>query len=182
MTIRETSLPGVLLVEPKVFGDARGYFLETYRQDAFAEAGMPREFVQDNESFSGHGILRGLHYQWPKPQGKLIRVLRGAIYDVAVDIRQDSPNFGKWVGVELSAENKHQLWVPAGFAHGFCVTSDDAIVVYKCSDYYAPDCEHTLLWNDPAVGVEWPIADPLLSAKDVAGLPLAEIAKANLPS
>jgi dTDP-4-dehydrorhamnose 3,5-epimerase len=182
MTIRETSLPGVLVVEPRVFGDARGYFLETYRQDCFAEAGIDQAFVQDNESFSGHGILRGLHYQWPKPQGKLLRVLRGTIYDVAVDIRHGSETFGQWVGVELSAENKHQLWVPPGFAHGFCVSSEDAIVVYKCTDYYAPDCEHTLLWNDPAIGIQWPIAEPLLSAKDVAGLPLAEIASEHLPS
>lgn len=181
MTISQTKLAGVLLVEPRVFGDPRGYFLETYRRDRFAEVGVPDVFVQDNESFSTRGILRGLHYQWPKPQGKLVRVLRGSVYDVAVDIRRQSPTFGQWVGVELSAENKHQLWVPAGFAHGFCVTSEDVLVVYKCTDYYAPDCEHTVLWNDPAVGIEWPTDCPQLSAKDIAGIPLAEIANEQLP-
>lgn len=181
MQITETSLPGVLLVQPRVFGDARGYFLETYRQDRFEEAGIPEAFVQDNESFSTRGILRGLHYQWPKPQGKLVRVIRGSVYDVAVDVRRDSPTFGQWVGVELSGENKHQLWVPPGFAHGFCVSSDEALVVYKCTDYYAPECEQALLWSDPALGITWPTDAPLLSPKDIAGIPLAEIASANLP-
>jgi dTDP-4-dehydrorhamnose 3,5-epimerase len=181
MQISKTSLPDVLLVEPRVFGDARGYFMETYRQDRFADVGVPDVFVQDNESFSTRGILRGLHYQWPKPQGKLVRVLHGSVYDVAVDVRRGSETFGQWFGVELSAENKRQLWVPAGFAHGFCVSSDDALVVYKCTDYYAPECEHTLLWNDPAIGVSWPTDNPQLSAKDVEGIPLAEIAKSALP-
>ena len=172
-----TAIPDVVLCVPKVFGDERGFFLETFREDEFQRECAPVTFVQDNHSKSTRGILRGLHYQNPKPQGKLVRVVEGEVFDVAVDMRKSSPTFGKWVGEFLSAENKRQLWVPPGFAHGFYVTSETAEFVYKCTDYYAPEHEHALLWNDPAVGVEWPLelgGAPQLSAKDEAGLPLAE--------
>ena len=182
MKVTPTALPEVLIIEPKVFGDSRGFFLESFNQKAFNEAtGLALNFVQDNHSRSGKGVLRGLHYQIQQPQGKLVRVVRGSVFDVAVDIRKSSANFGKWVGIELTEENNRQLWVPPGFAHGFLVTSDSADFLYKTTDYYAPQFERSIAWNDPAIGVEWPLrATPLqLSAKDRAGVSLmaAEVFK-----
>ena len=171
-----TALPDVVLIKPKVFGDPRGFFMETYREDRFSEAGISQHFVQENHSASGRGVLRGLHYQLRQTQGKLVRAIVGEIYDVAVDIRRSSPTFGQWVGIILSAENKHQLWVPGGFAHGFYVLSERAEVVYKVTDYYAPEWERSILWNDLKIGIEWPLngVDPVLSQKDEAGKPLAD--------
>ncbi len=171
MQLRRTAIADVLVLEPKVFGDARGFFLESYNERAFAEAtGVAPRFVQDNHSRSAKGVLRGLHYQIRQPQGKLVRVVSGAVFDVAVDLRRSSPSFGRWVGAELSAENHRQMWVPQGFAHGFVVLSDSADFLYKTTDYYAPEHERCLLWNDPTVGVQWPLAAaPLLSAKDRQG-------------
>ncbi len=179
MNVIETALPGLLILEPKVFGDARGFFMESFNARAFAEAtGLDVNFVQDNHSRSARGVLRGLHYQVEQAQGKLVRVTRGSVFDVAVDLRRASPTFGQWAGVELSEDNHRQLWIPPGFAHGFLVTSDSADFLYKTTDYYAPQHERSLLWNDPTVGVEWPLhlldGEPLLSAKDVAGKVLAE--------
>jgi len=174
MNFTQTSLPGILLIEPKVFGDQRGFFLESYRRDVFEAAGIPA-LVQDNHSRSVRNTLRGLHFQHPHGQGKLIRVTTGAVYDVLVDVRRGSPTFGKWEGYELSAENKRQLWVPPGFAHGFCVLTDFADFLYKCTEYYHPESEHTLLWNDPEVGVEWPVDGPILSEKDKVGKRLGEL-------
>ncbi len=169
-----TAIPDVFMVAPKVFGDDRGFFLESYNRRSMAALGIDFEFVQDNHSRSAKGVLRGLHYQIQQPQGKLVRVVAGEIFDVAVDIRRSSPTFGKWVGMTLSAENKRMAWVPPGFAHGFYVTSDSAEVLYKATDYYAPEYERSLLWNDPALGIEWPLSgEPLLSEKDRKGLPLA---------
>ncbi|MDR7096744.1 dTDP-4-dehydrorhamnose 3,5-epimerase [Hydrogenophaga laconesensis] len=175
MKVTPTAIPDVLVIEPRVFGDERGFFLESFNQRAFKEAtGLDVNFVQDNHSRSTLGVLRGLHYQLLQPQGKLVRVVRGAVFDVAVDIRRSSPTFGKWVGVELSAENHRQLWVPAGFAHGFLVTSESADFLYKTTDYYAPTHERCILWSDPAIGIEWPSSiKPQLSAKDMAGLSFA---------
>jgi dTDP-4-dehydrorhamnose 3,5-epimerase len=175
-TITPTQLPEVLILEPKVFGDARGFFYESFNQRDFAQAtGLEVEFVQDNHSRSVKGVLRGLHYQIQHPQGKLVRVTQGAVFDVVVDLRRSSPNFGKWDGVLLSADNKRQLWVPPGFAHGFVVTSDTAEFLYKTTDYWHPEFERSLLWNDPAVGVQWPLqAKPQLAAKDAAAMTLAE--------
>lgn len=170
-----TDLPGVIVVEPRVFRDDRGFFLETYRADRYREGGIDATFVQDNHSRSARGTLRGLHAQWEHPQGKLLRVIEGEIFDVAVDIRRGSPTFGKWVGVTLSAENFRQIYVPVGFAHGFCVTSDVAQVEYKCTDIYDPEHEIRVLWSDPEIGIEWPIADPLLSPKDADGQPLSAL-------
>lgn len=161
-----TELPGVVIIEPRVSTDARGFFFESYHAARYAEAGLPAVFVQDNQSRSVRGTIRGLHYQLRRPQGKLLRVIHGAVLDVAVDIRRGSSTFARWVGVELSAENKRQLFVPAGFAHGFCVTSDVAEVEYKCTDYYAPDDERGVLWSDRSIGIRWPVADPILSEKD----------------
>lgn len=170
MNVTETSLPGVLLIEPRVFGDSRGFFLETFSEQRYAETGIKGPFIQDNWSHSCRGTLRGLHFQIQHPQGKLVHVMQGEIYDVAVDVRQDSPTFGKWVGVTLSAENKRQLWIPPGFAHGFSVLSETADFVYKCTDSYAPEHERTLLWNDESIGVEWPLeGEPILSDKDRNG-------------
>ena len=175
MQVLPTTLQDVVIVEPKVFGDERGFFLEIYNQATFAKLGLPTEFVQDNHSGSQKGVLRGLHYQIQQPQGKLVRALRGAIYDVAVDLRRGSKQFGQWVGVELTAENKRQLWVPPGFAHGFLTLTDFAEVSYKVTQLYAPQHERSLLWNDPALGIAWPLEDePRLSAKDRAGMPLAQ--------
>ena len=177
MKVTVTSLPEVLIIEPKVFGDQRGFFFESFNQKAFNDAtGLDAKFVQDNHSRSTKGVLRGLHYQIQQPQGKLVRVVRGAVFDVAVDIRKSSPNFGAWVGVELSEENHRQLWVPPGFAHGFLVTSDTADFLYKTTDYYAPEFERCVAWNDPEIGVEWPLAgiEPQLSVKDQAGVLLAD--------
>ncbi len=177
MQIVETDIPEVLIVEPTVFGDQRGFFMESFNRQAFEEVGLPTEFVQDNHSRSAQGVLRGMHYQMQQTQGKLVRVTAGAVFDVAVDMRRESEYFGRWVGVELSAENKKQLWVPPGFAHGFYTLSQSADFQYKCTDYYAPQHERCLLWNDAEVGIEWPIAsgdEPTLAAKDAAGLPLAQ--------
>lgn len=172
MRFIDTSLPGVLLIEPQVFRDQRGYFLETYREDQLAEAGITDRFVQANQSRSMRDTLRGLHWQWKRPQAKLVRVVTGAIFDAVVDVRRGSPTFGKWCGVELNADNFQQLYVPVGFAHGFCVTSDVADVEYLCSDYYDPEGEAGLLWNDPAIGIVWPTSWPLLSEKDARNLRL----------
>jgi len=171
-----TSLPDILLIEPKVFPDERGFFLESYQKRNFSEAGIPFEFVQDNHSKSCQGVLRGLHYQIRQPQGKLLRVIAGEIFDVAVDIRRHSPTFGKWFGTYLSAENKQMLWVPIGFAHGFYVTSPEAELLYKTTDYYAPAWERSILWNDPAINIQWPLKDgsPSLSARDSIGSLLSE--------
>jgi dTDP-4-dehydrorhamnose 3,5-epimerase len=174
-----TALPGVLILEPKVFGDARGFFMETFNARLFAElTGCAKPFVQDNHSRSARGVLRGLHYQIPpKAQDKLVRVIAGEIVDVAVDLRRGAPTFGRWEAVRLSAENKRQLWVPAGFAHGFAVLSDTAEVVYKVTDYYAPELEHCIRWDDPQLGIDWGLPEaPLLSAKDQAGTALAAAA------
>ncbi|MFN7445539.1 MAG: dTDP-4-dehydrorhamnose 3,5-epimerase [Curvibacter sp.] len=177
MNIIPTTIPDVKILEPKVFGDARGFFFESYNERAFRQAtGLDVGFVQDNHSRSARGVLRGLHYQVRQPQGKLVRVVRGSVFDVAVDLRQSSPTFGQWVGAELSEENQRQMWVPAGFAHGFVVTSDSADFLYKTTDYYAPEHERCLAWNDPSVGVAWPLAGitPQLSAKDLQGQALAQ--------
>ena len=176
MKIVTTAIPDVLIIEPRVFGDARGFFFESFNQQAFrAVTGLDVAFVQDNHSRSAKGVLRGLHYQIEQPQGKLVRVVRGAVFDVAVDLRQTSPTFGKWVGVELSEENQRQLWVPAGFGHGFLTLSETADFLYKTTDYYAPAFERCIAWNDPALGIEWPLngATALLSQKDQAGVLLA---------
>ncbi len=177
MSIIETAIPGPLIIEPRVFGDARGFFMETWNASGFAQAGLDLTFVQDNHSRSQKGVLRGLHFQNPGPQGKLVRVTQGAVFDVAVDLRRSSPQFGNWVGVELSAENKRMFWVPEGFAHGFLTLEDDTDFLYKCTAPYAPQSEYTLAWDDPAVGVEWPVIDlaPLISDKDAAGLALADV-------
>jgi len=167
-----THIPDVVIIEPKVFGDERGFFMETFRSSSFNESCTPREFVQENHSMSRQGILRGLHYQMQQTQGKLVRITHGAVYDVAVDMRKTSATFGKWVGVELSAENKRQLWVPEGFAHGFYVMSEEAEFVYKCTDYYAPEHERSLRWDDPTLAIDWPLvggAAPSLSEKDAQG-------------
>jgi len=171
-----TTLPEVLIIEPKVFGDARGFFFESYNQRVLEDAlGRPMNFVQDNHSRSARGVLRGLHYQLPRAQGKLVRVVHGEVFDVAVDVRRDSSTFGKWESGLLSADNKRQLWVPVGFAHGFLVLSDSAEVLYKTTDYYHPEHEQCIRWDDPAIGIAWPLqgATPVLSAKDAAGKPLA---------
>ena len=177
MKATATSIPDVLVIEPKVFGDARGFFFESFNQKAFDEAvGRHVEFVQDNHSRSVRGVLRGLHYQIENPQGKLVRVVRGAVFDVAVDIRKSSPTFGRWVGVELTEDNCRQLWVPAGFAHGFVVTSESADFLYKTTEFYAPAHERCIAWNDPALGIVWPDLGlaPQLSAKDQCGVCLSE--------
>ncbi len=169
MKVIDTKIPDVKIIEPAVFGDERGFFMETWQQKKFEElvTGKPTQFVQDNHSKSKKGILRGLHYQTENTQGKLVRVVSGEVFDVAVDIRTDSPTFGQWVGIYLSAENKRQLWVPEGFAHGFYVTSDEAEFFYKCTDYYNPSSEHSIIWNDSDIGIEWPLhGKPILSEKD----------------
>ena len=171
MKATRLAIPEVVLTEPKVFGDARGFFFESFNQKAFNEAtGTNHQFVQDNHSRSAKGVLRGLHYQIQQPQGKLVRVVRGAVFDVAVDIRKSSPTFGRWVGAELSEDNQHQLWVPPGFAHGFLVLSDMADFLYKTTDYYAPQYERSILWNDSDLNIDWPIGEPILSNKDRQGL------------
>ena len=176
MKLVASAIPEVLILEPKVFGDSRGFFFESFNQRAFEVAtGLNPVFVQDNHSRSVRGVLRGLHYQLRQPQGKLVRVVRGSAFDVAVDVRRRSPTFGRWVGVELSEENHRQMWVPEGFAHGFVVTSDSADFLYKTTDYYAPEHERCIAWNDPAIGVDWPLTGlPFLSAKDQAGIRLAD--------
>ncbi len=175
MQFSPTAIADVLRIEPVVHGDARGYFMETWRENVFSDHGLPR-FVQDNQSGSTCGVLRGLHYQVEQPQGKLVRVLSGAIFDVAVDLRRSSPTFGEWVGETLSSENRVMLWVPPGFAHGFLVLSETAEIAYRCSDYYAPEHERTLAWDDPQIGVQWPLEEgqsPTLSVKDTEGKNLA---------
>jgi dTDP-4-dehydrorhamnose 3,5-epimerase len=180
MNALATAIDGVFILEPRVFGDARGFFMESYNRRAFQQAtGLDVDFVQDNHSRSRKGVLRGLHYQVQQPQGKLVRVTSGAVFDVAVDIRRGSPSYGRWVGVELSADNQRQLWVPAGLAHGFVVLSDSADFLYKTTDYYAPQFERSIAWDDPGIGIDWPLAahgigQPLLSDKDRAGVPLAQ--------
>jgi len=175
MNVIETDLPGILLIEPKVFGDQRGFFYESFNRRQFAEMiGMDADFVQDNHSRSARDVLRGLHYQIQQPQGKLVRVIVGEVYDVSVDLRRSSPTFGKWVANLLSDSNKRMLWIPPGFAHGFLVTSDYAEFLYKTTDYWAPAHERCVLWNDPELGIPWPLeGEPLLSGKDQQGLPLA---------
>ncbi len=177
MKIVQTAIPGPVIIEPRVFGDARGFFMETWNDAAFAQAGLNVIFVQDNHSRSQKGVLRGLHFQNPGAQGKLVRVTRGAVFDVAVDLRASSPQFGQWVGVELSADNNRMFWVPEGFAHGFLTLEDDTDFLYKCTAPYAPQSEHTLAWDDPAVGVAWPVAgiDPIISDKDARGLALGDV-------
>ncbi|MFN2375926.1 MAG: dTDP-4-dehydrorhamnose 3,5-epimerase [Candidatus Binatia bacterium] len=181
MNVSATRIPGVLLIQPRVFGDARGYFFESWSAERYADAGLGGPFVQDNISRSRRGILRGLHLQHPHGQGKLVSALEGEVFDVAVDVRVGSPTFGNWVGALLSADNHHQLWVPPGFAHGFCVLSENAIFHYKCTDAYHPECELSVAWDDPAIGIEWPIAAPILNDKDRNGLRLADIPRDRLP-
>jgi len=181
VNVVETDLPGVLIVEPQVFGDERGFFMESWNGRRYEEAGLPGRFVQDNLSYSAHGVLRGLHFQNPRPQGKLVSVLRGEVFDVAVDIRVGSPTFGEWTGTTLSAENKRQFYVPPDFAHGFVVTSEVALFFYKCTDYYAPSSEGIVLWNDPGIGIEWPVERPTLSERDCTAPPLREIPEGSLP-
>jgi dTDP-4-dehydrorhamnose 3,5-epimerase len=175
----ETSLPGVLLIEPDVFADDRGFFMETYHEARFREHGIAAAFVQDNHSRSARGVLRGLHYQEPNAQGKLVRCTRGALFDVAVDIRVGSPTFGKWYGVELSETNRRMLWVPQGFAHGFCALEEGSDLVYKCTALYSGEHDRAILWNDPEIGIDWPFSEPRLSPKDAAAPPLR--AAAPLP-
>jgi dTDP-4-dehydrorhamnose 3,5-epimerase len=175
MNFTPTKIPDVLLIEPKVFGDARGFFYESWNERTFRSLGLDVHFVQDNHSKSQKNVLRGLHYQIQHPQGKLVRVISGAVYDVAVDLRRSSPTFGQWVGFVLSAENAQMAWIPPGFAHGFCVTSESAEFLYKTTDYWYPEHERTLLWNDPTLNINWPLHDtPLIAAKDAAGRLLAD--------
>ena len=181
MKIVETNLPGVVVLEPKWFGDNRGFFLETYRDDIFAQAGIMANFVQDNHSRSTRGVLRGLHYQLVQPQGKLVRVATGSVFDVAVDVRSGSPTFGDWFGTILDDENMRMMYVPPGFAHGFVVLSETADFIYKCTDYYHPESEQGILWNDPNIGIEWPIADVQLSDKDKRNVVLEKQSENLLP-
>ena len=166
MKITQTELPGVLILEPEVFFDSRGYFLETYNQERYAAAGLKLKFVQDNMSYSSRGVLRGLHFQNPHAQGKLVQVLVGEVWDVAVDTRSGSQTYGRWTAITLSGENKRQFYIPPGFAHGFCVLSDTALFTYKCTDFYHPECDGGVRWNDPDIGIAWPVANPILSEKD----------------
>lgn len=181
MKVTPTNLPDVLIIEPDIFGDDRGYFLETYRANRYAEAGLEVKFVQDNLSYSQRGVLRGLHFQQPHAQGKLVTVLAGEVFDVAVDIRRGSPTFGKWTGVTLSEKNHRQLWVPNGFAHGFCVTSESALFAYKCTEYYHPETEYCIRWDDESIAIDWPIKTPVTSDKDNAGQLLSDIEPNLLP-
>lgn len=175
MKVERTAIPEVLIIHPEVFGDARGFFMESFNEAAMAKIGLTQRFVQDNHSRSRRNVLRGLHYQIQNPQGKLVRVVAGEVFDVAVDIRRSSPTFGKWVGVYLSEENKCMFWLPPGFAHGFMVMSESADFLYKATDFYAPEHERTILWNDPGIGIQWPLkSDVVISAKDQRGVPLSE--------
>lgn len=182
MQITPLAIPEVLRIEPRVFGDERGWFLETFQAARHAEAGITAPFVQDNASFSRQGVLRGLHFQHPNAQGKLVHVLQGRVFDVAVDIRRGSPTFGHWVGETLDGEHHHQIWIPPGFAHGFCVVSETALFAYKCTDYYAPDAEHTIRWDDADLGIDWPLDEPEVSAKDRNGKRLADMTPESLPA
>lgn len=182
MKIIPSSLPDALIIEPKVFGDARGFFYESYHREKFEQIGISSQFVQSNVSRSARGVLRGLHYQWPHPQGKLVSVLEGEVYDVAVDVRRGSPTFGHWAGVMLTGENHRHFWIPEGFAHGFCVLSEAATFTYQCTALYAPDADRGIRWDDAAIGVDWPISAPVLSEKDARAPLLAEIPPDLLPS
>ena len=181
MKVIETALPGALILEPKVFGDSRGFFYESYNKASYREAGITSDFIQSNVSRSAKGVLRGLHYQWPNPQGKLVSVLEGEVYDVAVDVRRGSPTFGQWAGVMLSADNHRHFWIPEGFAHGFCVLSDFATFTYQCTALYDAAADAGIRWNDAAVGIDWPLSDPLLSDKDAKAPLLADVASDRLP-
>lgn len=181
MKVIETSLPGVRVLEPQVFGDNRGYFYESYHQSRYRELGITQDFVQTNVSRSEKGVLRGLHYQWPHPQGKLVNVLEGEVYDVAVDIRRGSPHFGQWTGVILTATNHRHFWIPEGFAHGFCVLSESATFTYQCTALYDHQADAGIRWNDGAIGVDWPISDPLLSDKDRKTPLLEDVETDRLP-
>ena len=181
MKVIETALPGCVVIEPSVFSDARGFFFETWNAERFGALGLPTRFTQSNVSCSSKGVLRGLHYQWPRPQGKLVSVLEGEVYDVAVDIRRGSPTFGKWDAVLLSAENRRQLWIPEGFAHGFAVLSERAVFSYLCTDSYVKESDAAVRWNDAEIAVDWPISAPVLSAKDEAAPFLRDIAEDRLP-
>lgn len=181
MEIIETELPGVLIIEPDIFEDKRGFFMETWNQARYEQAGLKVSFVQDNLSYSAENVVRGLHFQNPKAQGKLVYVLQGEVFDVAVDIRVGSPSFGKWVGVTLSGENKKQFYIPEGFAHGFCVTRGPALFTYKCTDLYSPPTEGGVIWNDPHIGIEWPVKTPILSDKDQKYKTLQELPAGYLP-
>ncbi len=169
-----TEFPGLVVLEPRLFEDARGYFMETFQGERFKAAGLPVYFPQDNHSLSHKNVIRGLHYQIEHPQGKLVRAVRGDVFDVAVDLRRNSPRFGRWFGIYLTASNRKQIYIPPGFAHGFCAVSDEAEVVYKCTDVYCPSAERTILWNDPQLAIRWPIADPILAEKDRRGLRFCE--------
>jgi dTDP-4-dehydrorhamnose 3,5-epimerase len=181
VNVRKTKLPGVLVLEPKVFGDERGYFLETWRSTRYEEAGIPGPFVQDNISFSRKGILRGLHFQYPQSQGKLVQVLAGEVLDVAVDVRIGSPSFGQWVGERLSESNHRQMYIPPGLAHGYCVISETAFFSYKCTDFYNPATEIGIIWNDPELNIDWPVAEPILSPKDASYPRLKDLPPEQLP-
>ncbi|MEM7160273.1 MAG: dTDP-4-dehydrorhamnose 3,5-epimerase [Myxococcota bacterium] len=182
MKVTHTKLKGVVIIEPAVYADTRGFFLETFAQKRYQEAGLPSDFVQDNMSKSSKGILRGLHLQHPFGQGKLVQVVQGEVFDVAVDVRVGSPTFGEWIGTTLSGENHRQVYIPPGFAHGFCVTSEDALFSYKCTEAYHRETEMGIIWNDPKVGIEWPVSEPSLSPKDAAFPTLAEVPAERLPS
>ena len=181
MRLATTELPELVVIEPKVFGDARGYFLESWNQARYRDAGLPADFVQDNLSLSSRGVLRGLHFQQPKAQGKLVTVLEGEVFDVAVDIRVGSPRFGKSASLTLSGANKRQIYIPPGFAHGFCVLSETALFMYKCTEVYAPEAEGGILWNDPDLGIAWPIEQPTLSPKDAKYARLRDLERERLP-
>ncbi|RDH91741.1 MAG: dTDP-4-dehydrorhamnose 3,5-epimerase [endosymbiont of Seepiophila jonesi] len=182
MKVIETGLPGVLIIEPKIFGDERGFFTETWNKHLYTEAGITADFVQDNLSMSRRGVLRGLHFQNPNAQGKLVTVLQGEVYDVAVDIRRGSPTFGQWASVSLSSKNRRLIYIPEGFSHGFCVTSETALFSYKCTDRYNPGAEGSILWNDPGLAIDWPIESPELSAKDRNGIRLKDFLVERLPA
>jgi dTDP-4-dehydrorhamnose 3,5-epimerase len=181
MNILKTTLPGLLLIEPDVHGDDRGYFMETWRSERYAEFGLPGQFVQDNLSLSAQGVLRGLHCQHPHDQGKLVTVLQGEVFDVVVDVRHGSPTFGHWEGVSLNGATRHQFYIPAGYAHGFCVISETALFIYKCTDYYQPETEFGIAWDDPDIAIDWPIDSPLLSEKDGQAPRLRDIPVERLP-
>lgn len=181
MKVIETVLPGCLVIEPKVFGDSRGFFYESFNQNAFRDAGIDVRFVQSNVSRSARGVLRGLHYQWPNSQGKLVSVVEGEVFDVAVDIRRGSPTFGNWAGIMLTAENHRHFWIPEGFAHGFCVVSENATFAYQCTDFYDAKADGAVRWDDPAIGIDWPVSEPQLSDKDRKAPLLADIAQERLP-
>jgi dTDP-4-dehydrorhamnose 3,5-epimerase len=181
MKFIETSLPGCVVIEPQVFGDSRGFFYESYNEAKYRDAGIDRRFVQSNVSRSARGVLRGLHYQWPHPQGKLVSVLEGEVYDVAVDIRRNSPTFGQWAGVMLTAENHRHFWIPEGFAHGFCVVSEHATFSYQCTDLYDAKADGGVRWDDPAIGIDWPVSEPLLSDKDQKAPLLTDVPPDRLP-